>query len=134
MKAIVVIGIVAVTLLIVLVSIINPTPGVKPPPPEPEKPRKPCLNVLESSWDRYSYNIAAENRDAVVGTARNDCTVVLGSAYVEFTIFDITGAQVGTAIDSTENLGPGVTWRFKAQVADQAAAWKFELAKVSAFR
>lgn len=121
-------------LLIVLVTIVNPTPrtqlAVSAKGTEPEKS---CLSVLESSWDHYSYS-GGDNIDAVIGKARNDCAATLSSAYVEFTIFDVTESQIGVAIDSTENLEPGTTWRFKAQVAGSAAAWTFKLAKVSGFR
>ena len=141
MKTAVIVAIVAATLSIVLVSMFSPTPGTHSvASTEPREPRKPCLSVLESSWDYYlsgggAGQTGGDGRtDAVIGKARNDCAMTIGSAYVEFTIFDVTGSQIGVAIDSTENLEPGTTWRFKAQVADSAAAWTFKLAKVSAFR
>lgn len=97
-------------------------------------PTQSCLAVEDASWDHYDSVKDLEKKDAILGEARNNCGVTIGSAYVEFNLFD-SGAQVGSTIASARNLAPGDVWRFKANVAvTNAYVDSFKLSKVSAYK
>jgi len=52
---------------------------------------------------------------------------------IEYNLYDKDGAQIGTAIDNTTNLGDGKTWKFKASSLDNVAdeVDSFEVADVT---
>ena len=73
-----------------------------------------------------------------MGEARNDCGATIGTAYVEFNLIDGSNAQIQSVSDSTRNLAPGVTWKFRIMWTSDpdigVRANRFELAKASAYR
>ena len=55
----------------------------------------------------------------VYGSATNVSAGELDSVTVTFDVLDAQGARVGTAKATTEDLGPGQTWKFQAKFARQ---------------
>lgn len=52
----------------------------------------------------------------------NSTTRKLDHATAEFKLFDNTGNEVGTAMASVDNLGPGFSWSFEVEIQPQDAA------------
>ena len=50
----------------------------------------------------------------VEGTIKNNSSEKYSYAQVTFTLYDESGAQIGTAMDNINDLEPGGTWKFKA--------------------
>lgn len=48
------------------------------------------------------------------GTIKNNTDQELDYAEINITIYDKDGAQIGTALDNTNNLKAGGTWKFEA--------------------
>lgn len=113
-------------------------------PSVPSDPTKSCLTVLKSSWEQSCFTFSPketscrDDRRVIVGEARNDCGATIGTAYVEFNLIDGSNAQIQSVSDSTRNLAPGVTWKFRIMWTSDpdigVRANRFELAKASAYR
>jgi len=97
-------------------------------------PAESCLTVLETSW-RTDPSAGFQDNSVIVGRARNDCGYSLATASIEFNIFDSSARenQVGSAIATTRNLGPGTTWAFTVSVFEKIAS-SFKVAKVTALK
>lgn len=66
----------------------------------------------------------------IVGTIENVSDITFESASVHFILYDSAGNQVDTTMDVVSNFKAGNTWRFKAPVtSDNAAYFEFSHAK-----
>jgi hypothetical protein len=74
-----------------------------------------CLVVRNAAWSRYRA-IEGEDKSSIEGELYNGCNATFSSVFVSFNVFDYARKQVQSTLDSTSNLGPGTTWRFKAPV------------------
>jgi len=68
----------------------------------------------------------------VEGTVVNNSSRTYGYVQVEISLYDSSGNQVGSAMDNTNNLGPGETWKFKALILEDDAT-KYRVVDVSGF-
>lgn len=68
------------------------------------------MKMAESGW----LFIRDSGRCSIKGEAENVSGSELRSVIVEFNLYDSSGAQVGTALDTTSNLDAGATWKFEA--------------------
>jgi len=59
----------------------------------------------------------------ITGIVRNDSSRTYDYAQIEFNLYDSAGNQVGSTFDNINNLAPGATWRFKAIVFEDEAAY-----------
>ena len=87
------------------------------------------------------YTISEEKADTsnefmyqITGTLVNNTDSDKSYIQVQYTLYDASGAQVGTALANTNNLKAGGTWKFKA-VGDvePSKVAKFERSDVSGF-
>lgn len=63
----------------------------------------------------------------VTGTFTNNSGTEMSYVQVSYTLFDESGAQVGTALANTNNLADGGTWKFEALATatpDKIASFK----------
>jgi hypothetical protein len=58
----------------------------------------------------------------IVGTVANDSDVEYDSVFIEFNLYDDSGALVDNAIDGIDNLEPHGKWEFEATVFEERAA------------
>ena len=100
--------------------------------------RKPANNEkLEVSGITMtvSYNEYLGYSVKIAGVAKNTSGRALSYASVEFSVFDSSGNNLGTALDNISNLGDGDTWRFEATLFSfpkvKPTAWK--LADINAW-
>ena len=68
----------------------------------------------------------------IVGTIKNNSGMEKGYMEVTFTLYDANGNNIGTALDNTNNLKDGGTWKFEAMVLDDDVA-SFELNEVTGY-
>lgn len=66
----------------------------------------------------------------LVGTIENTRDKKISYISVKFILYDANGNQVGTASDSTTDLGAGATWSFKAAVFEKEAV-DFKIEEIS---
>ena len=59
--------------------------------------------------------------DNIIGSVVNNTAKTFLMVYIQFSVYDYSGAVVGTALDSTYNLGPGEVWKFKCTTYEQGA-------------
>ena len=57
----------------------------------------------------------ADGLSAITGTAINESGHTLSGAFINFNLYDDTGALVGNATTSASNLAPEDRWNFKAE-------------------
>jgi hypothetical protein len=74
--------------------------------------------VLEEGWEFAMGDVTGKVR----GKVRNASDRQFNSVMIEFNLYDESGNQVGTAMDTVSNLEPGKTWSFEAQVFNEAAS------------
>jgi len=79
-----------------------------------------CLTVHSADW----------GHGALEGEVYNACGMTFQNAAVEFTLFDSSGAQVGSVNATTSNLATGI-WKFRA-VAKRSH--EFKLVKVIGYK
>lgn len=68
----------------------------------------------------------------ITGTVINRRSKTLNYAQINFSIFDESGGQVGTAFANINGLEPGARWNFKAQSFNKNGE-KFKLSKLTGF-
>jgi len=68
----------------------------------------------------------------ITGTVINRRSKTLNYAQINFSIFDESGAQVGSALANINGLEPGARWNFKAQSFNKNGE-KFKLSQLSGF-
>ena len=89
--------------------------------------RKPDLELLEAKVESDGYG----NR-YIVGTIQNNSNKTYKYVQVNFNLYDDSEAQVGTAMDNTNNLEAGGTWKYKAIVLEESAT-KYKFKGIDAF-
>lgn len=101
-------------------------------------PTESCLVITENSWAQKFIDNAEktpyDDQSAIIGKARNSCSTVIGTAYIEFNVFNPAGAQIASTVATSRNIQPGATWSFTAPVivGPTEAAYTFKLTKVTA--
>ena len=68
----------------------------------------------------------------IVGTIKNNSGMEKGYMEVTFTLYDTNGNNIGTALDNTNNLKDGGTWKFEAMVLEDDVA-SFELNEITGY-
>lgn len=76
--------------------------------PEPIVLRAVVLNQFED-YD------AERKRTFFTGLVTNNTRETISFLTVEYSLYDESGAKIGRAVDSMQNLGPFEVWRFKAE-------------------
>ncbi len=69
----------------------------------------------------------------IVGTLQNTASFTISYVQITFSLFDKSGAQVGSAMDNINNLGPGTVWKFKALIFDPDDVRSVKLTGIDAF-
>jgi hypothetical protein len=89
-------------------------------------PEKPALELVnqKSISDRYFWYISGE--------VKNNSSHQYSYAQITFSLYDNSGAQVGTAVDNINNLEPYGIWKFKAMVSDERAK-KYRFSELTGF-
>ena len=59
----------------------------------------------------------------IAGKTTNNCKNELSTVYVEFSLNDESGNQVGYGNDMTSHLAAGQIWAFKVKDTENAARW-----------
>ncbi|MDE6597998.1 MAG: FxLYD domain-containing protein [Clostridia bacterium] len=74
---------------------------------------KPKLTISETHMS-VTYNEYLGYSATITGVAKNTSGGNFSYASVEFSVYDASGNNVGTALANINNLGKGDTWRFEA--------------------
>ena len=74
---------------------------------------KPKLTVTDTHMS-VTYNEYLGYSATITGVARNTSGKNLSYASVEFSVYDVSGNNLGTAFANINNLGKGDTWSFEA--------------------
>ena len=74
---------------------------------------KPKLTITDTNMS-VTYNEYLGYSATITGVAENTSGKNLSYASVEFSIYDASGNNLGTALANINNLGEGDTWRFEA--------------------
>lgn len=82
-----------------------------------------CITVRSTYWD--------DSKSKILGELANFCDETLASVHIDFTVFDSSGAQIQSTLDSTQNLEHGNAWRFEAPVWAHGAQ-SFKISKITA--
>lgn len=82
-----------------------------PPPAAAPRETTPAVEPFElldakASYDEYRFDVA--------GKIKNSTAKKYNYAQVTFSVYDSSGAKVGSALANINNLAPGETWAFKA--------------------
>jgi hypothetical protein len=103
----------------------NPSREAKPVP-EPARPEQASLEML-SSKSEYRDGVTA-----IVGQVRNNTGKTYRYVSINFSLYDKSGAQVGTALAGISGLNAYGTWKFRAFVTEKDA-YRFDLQSLSGF-
>lgn len=77
----------------------------------------------------YSYDLADKT---ITGTIKNISNETYSYVSIEFIIYDSSGTQLGTALDSIDNFKGGNTWTFEASaLLDMSKVSSFEFLKIT---
>lgn len=74
---------------------------------------KPKLTISDTHMS-VTYNEYIGYSATITGVAQNTSGQNLSYASVEFSVYDTSGNNLGTALANINNLGKGDTWRFEA--------------------
>lgn len=74
------------------------------------------LRLLSWDWQQRDFN------RYIVGSVVNGTGRRLRYAQVTFSLYDGSGARVGSAMDNINDLDPGAVWNFKAIVFEWTAS------------
>ncbi len=74
---------------------------------------KPKLTISDTNMS-VTYNEYLGYSATITGVAQNTSGQNLSYASVEFSVYDASGNNLGTALANINNLGEGDTWRFEA--------------------
>lgn len=85
-----------------------------------DKAKVPDLEITEHSVLQEEYSAY------IVGKVKNNTNKQYGYVQVEVNLYDADGDQVGSAIDNTNNLEPGGTWKFKAIAFEEFDSYKIK--------
>lgn|ERR1019366_8487518 len=118
----------------------NPSREASPIPASPVKsePEPADLELLNPECFTRTANCGSKHIDltdgviAIVGKVRNNSDKTYRYVSIRFSLYDKSGAQVGTALAGISGLNALGTWKFRAVVAEKDAA-NFELQKLSGF-
>lgn len=94
---------------------------VAPSAPEPttppvREPQKPAFEVIEAHPERDQYF------RYVAGTIKNNTGKRYSGVVATVSLYDASGSQIGSAIDTISGLDPYGTWKFKAMVTVEGVA------------
>jgi post-segregation antitoxin (ccd killing protein) len=78
-------------------------------------------NGLTLDLKSVSWFSDGEGSDYITGKITNDSGTDLNYVEVTYKLTDAQGSQVGVAMDNTNDLSAGATWKFKCYVADENA-------------
>lgn len=95
---------------------------------------KPKLKVSDTHMS-VSYNEYLGYSATITGVAENTSGKNFSYASVEFSVYDASGNNVGTALANINNLGKGETWRFEATLFSfpSTRPTSFKLVEIAAF-
>lgn len=93
--------VIAIVLVIILAVSLNKTES------------KPKLTISDTHMS-VTYNEFLGYSATITGVAVNTSGKNLSYASVEFSVYDASGNNLGTALANINNLGEGDTWRFEA--------------------
>lgn len=82
-----------------------------------ENESKPKLTISDTNMS-VTYNEFLGYSATIKGVAVNTSGRDLSYASVEFSVYDASGNNLGTALANINNLGEGDTWRFEATLFD----------------
>lgn len=93
------------------------------------------LEFKGSPTMQVEYNEYLGYSATITGTVVHNGFETLSYASVEFSIYDANGNNLGTAMDNINNLKPGDTWRFSANLFDfpETRPVRFEFAGFTAW-
>jgi hypothetical protein len=89
-------------------------------------PQKPALEVLDHSI------LSEQYARYVVGTVRNNSTKTHGYVQVSISLYDKSGALVGSTLANVNGLEPGGLWKFKAIILEDSAT-SYKIKEVTGF-
>jgi hypothetical protein len=84
------------------------------PPKTAERPRLQIVDLKTVTGDEAGTHLA-------IGTVRNNSSRTYASVFVKFACFDAEDNSLGTVVETTENLAPKSSWKFRALISDPAA-------------
>ncbi len=87
---------------------------------------QPDLEVVEHRTERDEY------MGYIVGTIRNNTAKRYNYVGVTISLYDASGAQIGSTLDNVSGLDPHGSWKFKAMVAEEGVA-RYKIAEVTGF-
>ena len=95
---------------------------------------KPKLTVSDTHIS-VTYNDYLGYTATITGVAENTSGQNLSYASVEFSVYDSSGNNLGTAMANINNLGKGDTWRFEATLFSfpSTRPTSFKLVEITAF-
>ncbi len=85
-----------------------------------DKAKVPDLEITEHSVLQEEYSAY------IVGKVKNNTNKQYGYVQVEVNLYDADGDQVGSAMDNTNNLEPGGSWKFKAITLEEFDSYKIK--------
>ena len=86
--------------------------------------KKPNLELIESVASKDSFTTT------IAGTIKNNTNRKYDYVQVSFSLYDASGAQIGTAFANLNSLEPGGTWRFEAMGFTNKTT-KYKLAEIT---
>jgi hypothetical protein len=89
-------------------------------------PGKPDLEVIDHRPERDEF------MSYIGGTIRNNTSKKLSGVSVTISLYDASGAQVGSAVDVVDGLDPHGTWKFKAIVTEDDVA-RYKVTEVTGY-
>lgn len=91
----------------------------------PKKEVKKDLELLEKD------NVVENGVRYITGTIKNNTSKKYAYVQVDISLYDESGAQVGSTFANINNLEPDGTWKFKAVVLDDKTASKYKVTNIS---
>lgn len=124
-RNIVLFGIITVIVVIVIVILVVSLSGAE---------SKSKLTITDTHMS-VTYNEYLGYSATITGVAKNTSGKNLSYASVEFSVYDASGNNLGTALANINNLGKGDTWRFEATLLSfpSTRPASFKLVEITAF-
>lgn len=85
-------------------------------------------NITEADTEKFNYTVDSASLDQfgvsyyIEGTVENKKDKDYSYVQIEFICYDASGNNLGTALDNTNNLLGGQTWKFKAMFLGTGAS------------
>ncbi len=77
---------------------------------------KPNLEIIGELNMSYEYSSYLGYSAEIKGIVKNNSNKTYSYVAIEFAVYDVNGNNIGTALDNINNLYPGDTWAFTANL------------------